>query len=194
LIAAWFLSPEVELKRDGGAAPKGGGSWRLEELLRKAAERGVKVYVMVYGEVPFTLPNGSGHAAKRIREFVPNATVIRCPRRHWGNRGGILFWAHHEKIVCIDGGRGGAFVGGMDLSFGRWDFSSHPVGDVQVDGLSWWPGKDYSNEETHVTAPVTDPHTDHMDRRSEPRLPWHDFACQVRVHASLSPLPVARGE
>ena len=36
---------------------------------------------------------------------------------------GISQWTHHEKIVVID--QSIAFLGGIDLCFGRWDTSSH---------------------------------------------------------------------
>lgn len=35
----------------------------------------------------------------------------------------MFLWAHHEKIVCID--QTTAFVGGIDLCYGRWDTSEH---------------------------------------------------------------------
>ena len=30
----------------------------------------------------------------------------------------VLFWAHHEKLCVVDGSI--AFMGGLDLCFGRW--------------------------------------------------------------------------
>lgn len=43
--------------------------------------------------------------------------VIRHPN-HYTKRG-VLFWSHHEKLVVID--QKIAFVGGIDLCYGRWD-------------------------------------------------------------------------
>lgn len=40
----------------------------------------------------------------------------------------ILYWAHHEKLCLVDGRT--AFMGGLDLCFGRWDTSSHPIADA----------------------------------------------------------------
>ena len=31
---------------------------------------------------------------------------------------GVFLWSHHEKLVVID--QTLAFVGGIDLAFGRW--------------------------------------------------------------------------
>ena len=43
--------------------------------------------------------------------------VIRHPDHY--HRGGVFLWSHHEKTVIID--QKIAFVGGIDLCFGRWD-------------------------------------------------------------------------
>lgn len=43
-------------------------------------------------------------------------------------RGGILLWAHHEKIVVID--QAYAFIGGLDLCYGRWDDRAHRLTDL----------------------------------------------------------------
>ena len=37
-------------------------------------------------------------------------------------------WAHHEKIVVID--QSIAFVGGIDLCYGRWDNKKHQLTDL----------------------------------------------------------------
>lgn len=41
---------------------------------------------------------------------------------------GVFKWAHHEKIVVID--QTLAFVGGIDLAFGRYDNNCHDLGDT----------------------------------------------------------------
>lgn len=40
----------------------------------------------------------------------------------------VYLWAHHEKIVVVD--QSVAFVGGIDLAYGRWDDSEHRLTDV----------------------------------------------------------------
>lgn len=42
----------------------------------------------------------------------------------------IFMWAHHEKTVAID--QTVAFVGGIDLAFGRWDDSQYRLTDLGV--------------------------------------------------------------
>lgn len=40
----------------------------------------------------------------------------------------VYLWAHHEKLVIID--QSVAFVGGIDLAYGRWDDDEHRLTDV----------------------------------------------------------------
>lgn len=40
----------------------------------------------------------------------------------------MWLWAHHEKIVVVDQER--AFIGGLDLCFGRDDNRDHELTDV----------------------------------------------------------------
>uniref|UniRef100_A0A915B6S4 phospholipase D n=1 Tax=Parascaris univalens TaxID=6257 RepID=A0A915B6S4_PARUN len=41
---------------------------------------------------------------------------------------GTFFWAHHEKLVIVD--QLIAFVGGVDLCYGRWDDPRHMLTDL----------------------------------------------------------------
>uniref|UniRef100_A0A6I8NTK7 Phospholipase n=1 Tax=Ornithorhynchus anatinus TaxID=9258 RepID=A0A6I8NTK7_ORNAN len=40
----------------------------------------------------------------------------------------VYLWAHHEKLVVID--QSVAFIGGIDLAYGRWDDNEHRLTDV----------------------------------------------------------------
>jgi len=40
----------------------------------------------------------------------------------------VYLWAHHEKIIVID--QSVAFVGGIDLAYGRWDDKEHRLTDI----------------------------------------------------------------
>lgn len=53
---------------------------------------------------------------------------------------GVFLWSHHEKLVVID--QTLAFVGGIDLAFGRWDTNDHNLGDphLAVDHQSFVQG------------------------------------------------------
>lgn len=57
----------------------------------------------------------------------------------------ILYWAHHEKLCLVDGSI--AFMGGLDLCYGRWDTNQHPLADCHPSNLEdiVFPGQDYNN-------------------------------------------------
>ena len=45
----------------------------------------------------------------------------------------VLYWAHHEKLCLVDGET--AFMGGLDLCYGRWDTNQHPIADAHPGDL-----------------------------------------------------------
>ncbi|KZP14182.1 hypothetical protein FIBSPDRAFT_668725, partial [Athelia psychrophila] len=51
------ISPEVYLRRPPAHHPE----WRLDRLLKRKAEAGVEIYVVVYKEVPPMVPSNSHH-------------------------------------------------------------------------------------------------------------------------------------
>ncbi|KAM3869442.1 phospholipase D2 [Diretmus argenteus] len=119
-ITDWWLSPEVFLKR-----PATDTYWRLDEILKRKAEQGVKVCVLLYKEVELALGINSGHSKRTLMNMHPNIKVMRHPD-HVSSV--VFLWAHHEKMVAID--QTVAFVGGIDLAFGRWDDSQYRLTDL----------------------------------------------------------------
>ena len=115
-----------------------------------------------------------------------NIYVQRHPSRAIDifNKNNILFWAHHEKICVVDNLV--AFIGGIDLCFGRWDTYQHVVvdnGDPSLDSSNSqpqiWPGKDYSNPRILDFHTLDKPFEDNMDRTKYPRMPWHDVSIRI---------------
>ncbi|XP_038861469.1 phospholipase D2-like isoform X2 [Salvelinus namaycush] len=116
------LSPEVFLKR-----PATDTYWRLDQILKRKAEQGVKVCVLLYKEVEMALGINSGHSKRTLMDMHPNIKVMRHPN----HMSAVVFlWAHHEKMVAID--QSVAFVGGLDLAFGRWDDSQYRLTDTET--------------------------------------------------------------
>ncbi|CAF5002256.1 unnamed protein product, partial [Rotaria sp. Silwood1] len=115
-ITDWWLSPEVMLIR-----PTDDETFRLDNILGRIAvkDAGVRVYVMLFKEMSFALGLNSLHTKKTLvskskKGFIK---VIRHPK--YNTKDGLLLWSHHEKTVVID--QKIAFVGGIDLCYGRWD-------------------------------------------------------------------------
>lgn len=190
MIHDWWLSPELYLRRPGH--PK----WRLDNILQKKAQEGVKVFVILYNEVSnnFT-PTDSGYTKSRLTALHPNIYVQRSPSHF---QTGTFYWAHHEKMCAID--ETIAFMGGLDLCFGRYDTPAHVlVDDVEQDYQKGdkkhpkllgpgtedgkeahiWPGQDYANERVAEWSDLTKPAEDLFDRTRFPRMPWHDTGLQL---------------
>ncbi|KAK9512055.1 hypothetical protein O3M35_000566 [Rhynocoris fuscipes] len=121
-IADWWLSPEIHMKRPAVL----GDYWRLDIILQRKAAQGVKIFVLLYKEVEMAIGINSYYSKQRLTSLNPdNIKVLRHPDHA---KAGILFWAHHEKMVVID--QSIAFVGGIDLCYGRWDDHIHRLTDL----------------------------------------------------------------
>nr|XP_035931528.1 phospholipase D1 isoform X7 [Halichoerus grypus] len=120
-ITDWWLSPEIFLKRPVVE----GNRWRLDCILKRKAQQGVRVFVMLYKEVELALGINSEYSKRTLMRLHPNIKVMRHPDHVSSS---VYLWAHHEKLVVID--QSVAFVGGIDLAYGRWDDNEHRLTDV----------------------------------------------------------------
>ncbi|XP_011059862.1 PREDICTED: phospholipase D1 isoform X5 [Acromyrmex echinatior] len=125
-IADWWLSPEIYMKRP----MSNGDYWRLDKILQRKAVnivQGVKIFILIYKEIEVALGINSYYSKQRLVEQCPeNIKVLRHPDHA---RAGVFLWAHHEKIVVID--QSLAFLGGIDLCYGRWDNNEHRLTDLE---------------------------------------------------------------
>ncbi|XP_018370559.1 PREDICTED: phospholipase D2 isoform X2 [Trachymyrmex cornetzi] len=122
-IADWWLSPEIHMKRP----MSNGDYWRLDKILQRKANQGVKIFILIYKEIEVALGINSYYSKQRLVEQCPeNIKVLRHPDHA---RAGVFLWAHHEKIVVID--QSLAFLGGIDLCYGRWDNNEHRLTDLE---------------------------------------------------------------
>uniref|UniRef100_A0AAY4EZK6 Phospholipase n=1 Tax=Denticeps clupeoides TaxID=299321 RepID=A0AAY4EZK6_9TELE len=189
-ITDWWLSPEIFLKRPVVE----GNHWRLDCILKRKAQQGVKIFVMLYKEVELALGINSEYSKRTLHRLHPNIKVMRHPDHVSSS---VFLWAHHEKIVVID--QSVAFVGGIDLAYGRWDDLEHRLTDVgksessqnlqaDVAGLMgntrFWHGKDYCNFVHKDWIQLDKPFDDFIDRHTTPRMPWHDISSVVHGRAA----------
>ncbi|XP_038150447.1 phospholipase D2 [Cyprinodon tularosa] len=207
-ITDWWLSPEIFLKR-----PATSNHWRLDHILKRKAEQGVKVCVLLYKEVEMALGINSDYSKRTLMNMHPNIKVMRHPD-HVSSA--VILWAHHEKMVAID--QTVAFVGGIDLAFGRWDdreyrladlgqtqngqMGEQPSKDVTDNGVAddlnadnqtetdltgntkLWLGKDYSNFIKKDWTLLDRPFEDNIDRTQVPRMPWRDLSAAMHGKAA----------
>ncbi|KAF2186349.1 phospholipase D1 [Zopfia rhizophila CBS 207.26] len=181
-IHDWWLSPELYMRRPAAISQK----WRLDRLLQRKAQEGVKIFVIIYRNINTAIPIDSEYSKFSLLDLHPNVFVQRSPNQIRQN---TFFWAHHEKICIVD--HTIAFCGGVDLCFGRWDTPQHSVVDDKLTGFELndapkdadhcqlWPGKDYSNPRVQDFYALDKPYEEMYDRTKVPRMPWHDIAMQI---------------
>jgi phospholipase D1/2 len=181
-IHDWWLSPELYLRRPAAISHK----WRLDRLLQRKAQEGVKIFVIMYRNIGAAIPIDSEYSKFSLLDLHPNVFVQRSPNQIRQN---TFFWSHHEKICVID--HTVAFCGGVDLCFGRWDTPQHVVVDDKLTGFELddnpkdadhcqlWPGKDYSNPRVQDFYALDKPYEEMYDRSKVPRMPWHDVGMQI---------------
>ncbi|KAG1225117.1 hypothetical protein G6F35_003596 [Rhizopus arrhizus] len=169
-IADWWLSPELYLRRP----PEKNQEFRIDRLLKRKAEEGVKIYIIVYKEMAVALTISSAHTKTWLQGLHKNIVVVRHPD-HRSIDNNVLFWSHHEKMVIVDNRL--AFIGGLDLCWGRYDTHSHRITDYPAKGHlhEIFPGQDYSNPRVKDFLSVTQYNLTLVDRQVTPRMPWHDM-------------------
>ena len=183
-IADWWISPELFLRRP----PFYNQEWRLDQVLKRRAEAGVKIYVVVYKEVVRALTCNSAHTKHALEGLCEpgkpghgNIRVMRHPDHNVFEHAGDMtfYWAHHEKFIVID--YASAFIGGLDLCFGRWDLRQHPMADVHPVGVrnEIFPGQDFNNNRILDFQSVADWKSNELSKADYGRMPWHDVAMGV---------------
>ena len=123
-ITDWWMCPELYLKR-----PTDDLQYRLDKILLKKANEGVKVYILLFKEVELVLNLLSLRTKRLLTQCCLNSNIHVI--RHSRNSTPIheaLLWSHHEKSVIIDQSLG--FMGGIDLCYGRWDDDFHRLVDL----------------------------------------------------------------
>lgn len=92
------------------------------------------------------------------------------------NEDTILFWAHHEKLCIVDGKV--AFMGGLDLCYGRWDTNQHAIADAHPGDLNRivFPGQDYNNARIMDFQDVSNWQNNKLDRKYNSRMGWSDVS------------------
>ncbi|KAL2807962.1 phospholipase D/nuclease [Aspergillus granulosus] len=211
-ILGWWVSPEVYLRRP----PSENEQFRLDRLLLAAAERGVKINVVVFKEVPQVMYLSSKHTKRALEALHPNISVFRYPDHISGAQGvfsstksllqsvtaagatglgkisdetlqtlfGIaggptLLWAHHEKLIICD--QQIAFIGGIDLSYGRWDTIQHPISDAHPGNLDdiVFPGQDYNNARVMDFKNLDNWEHNRLSRLTTSRMGWQDISVSL---------------
>ncbi|KAL1814457.1 hypothetical protein DCAR_0518606 [Daucus carota subsp. sativus] len=180
-ITGWSVYTEFALIRDT-RRPKPGGDIMLGELLKKKADEGVRVLMLVWDDrTSVGQLKKDGLMAthdQETEEYFRDSNVhcVLCLRNP-DDSGGIIqgltistIFTHHQKIVVVDSEmptpgsenrRVVSFVGGIDLCDGRYDTPFHSL------------------FRTLDTAHHDDFHQPNFEgaaiTKGGPREPWHDI-------------------
>ena len=113
------------------------------------------------------------------------ATVSKLPgdalKALYGmNEDVILYWAHHEKLCVVDSKI--AFMGGLDLCYGRWDTNQHAIADAHPGNLDdiVFPGQDFNNARIMDFSDVAHWENNKLDRKESSRMGWSDISVSLR--------------
>lgn len=181
-ITGWSVYTEFKLIRDEERMIEGAEGLTLGELLKKKADAGVRVNLLVWDDrtsIAFFKQDGlMGTHDEDTKNYFEGSNVncILCPRNPddalsiiQGFQIGAMF-THHQKTLIVDApvpnGEDGrrrilSFVGGIDLCDGRYDTQYHPIFRT-LNGVH--------NDDFHqpnFAGSAVD--------KGGPREPWHDI-------------------
>ncbi|RYO77046.1 hypothetical protein DL766_008963 [Monosporascus sp. MC13-8B] len=199
-ILDWWLSPELYLRRP----PARNEKYRLDNMLKAAAERGVQVCVIVYKEVTLALSCDSRHTKHALEALHPNIKVFRHPD-HVPNRKELansfagmslnpisLAKASTDALTSLYGSVGDSvlfwahheklcivdrrlcFMGGLDMC--------HPIADAHPGNLDAivFPGQDFNNARVFDFEGVNNWNHNQLDRTKGSRMGWSDISISMK--------------
>eukprot|EP00170_Pyropia_yezoensis_P004259 contig_17468_g4270 len=188
-IAGWAVDANLQLVREAPSSGVGLPDETLGELLKRKAAAGVRVAIMVWNELASVAGVSDGLMGTGDEALVAyfrgsQVAAVGVSRRDDGTSGvlgGLAvggLWTHHQKTVVVDSPPPPrhppstphltAFLGGLDLTTGRWDSPQHSL---------------FRTKTTYHAADFHQACLLGASPAYSPREPWHD------IHASVSGAP-----
>ncbi len=173
-ISDWAMDLAIHLKRKGSLIEDD----RLVNLLATVAKNDVQIRVLLWDEPPFPGLNTKDVETEAVLESILGnnsqfANHIRVIRHRPS-----MTSTHHQKFVVSGNSRSKklvAFLGGLDLTWGRWDNAQHPLVDQKSE---LFIGDDYYN------PCIYNVDSNDIDRNKHPRMPWHDVHMKIEGPAA----------
>mmetsp|Transcript_11188 Transcript_11188/g.28203 ORF Transcript_11188/g.28203 Transcript_11188/m.28203 type:complete len:665 (-) Transcript_11188:168-2162(-) len=148
----------------------------LGELLVRKASEGVPVLVMIWDEITSVsdrpaLSGLMGTFDEETKSYFKNTGVVVGAMPHPGSTLNAMYFTHHQKSVICDAAhpdgtrRAVAYMGGLDLTAGRWDTPAHNLFKT----LETAHKEDFYQ---NCCLPA-------VSSSVGPREPWHDIHCRV---------------
>jgi len=185
-ITGWSVYTQILLVQDPRRPIPGSEGVTLGELLKKKADEGVRVNLLVWDDktsVEYLHATGlmATHDQDTLDYFEnTNVNCYLCPRNPdaslsivQGMTIGTMF-THHQKTIIVDAAVPGSssgqrrilsFVGGIDLCDGRYDNQHHSLFRT----LNGVHNKDFHQPNF----------PDACIEKGGPREPWHDIHCRI---------------
>ncbi|CAI9093905.1 OLC1v1029506C1 [Oldenlandia corymbosa var. corymbosa] len=178
-ITGWSVYHLVTLVRDTEDSKKS----ILGDLLKAKSQEGVRVLLLVWDDptsrsiLGYKTEGVMNTSDEETRRFFKHSSVqvLLCPRsagkgHSWVKKQEVgTIYTHHQKTVIVDADVGDyrrkiiAFIGGLDLTTGRYDTPQHPIFRT----LQTVHKEDFHNP--NYTGSTT----------GCPREPWHDLHSQI---------------
>ncbi|XP_035538720.1 phospholipase D alpha 1-like [Juglans regia] len=184
-IAGWSVYTGITLIRDP-MRPRQDDNLTLGDLLKKKADEGVMVLMLVWDDRTFVeelkkdglMVTHNQETEEYFRDT--NVRCFLCPRNPDDRRSIVqgfeisAMFTHNQKTIVVDREvpNGGSqkrtivsFIGGIDLCGGRFDITEHPLFST----LKTIHHDDF-HQPNFATASI---------KKGGPREPWHDIHCQL---------------
>jgi phospholipase D1/2 len=179
LILAWDIDSRVELVRDGKPTvlPPRLGDF-LDALVRRTAD--LHAYILTWDFAMLYALDREWLPIYKLDWKTHKRLHFRMDDRH------PVGACHHQKVVVIDDAM--AFVGGLDLTHGRWDTSAHRPHDGRRDRVVGRVATPYHDVVMAVSGDVARALGD-LARARWRRATEHEIPVPRRVAAGASPWP-----
>ncbi|KAK7074059.1 hypothetical protein SK128_026180 [Halocaridina rubra] len=183
-VCGWSVSAKISILR-----AEGDDNRSLGELLKQKAYEGVRVRLLLWDELTSNDLKKTGTMSTEDEETAnffkgTPVVVVLAPRdRHSKDMFStkmhftMLCYTHHQKCVIADAPiqempgqrKVVAYVGGLDLTGGRYDSAEHPLFHTLI--------KEHKNDFRNRVFPT-------LTSASGPRQPWHDIHSRVEGPAA----------
>ncbi|XP_050232352.1 phospholipase D alpha 4 [Mercurialis annua] len=179
-IAGWSFNPKMALVRDPGTSLRHARGVKLGELLKRKADEGVAVRIMIWNDetsLPIIKNKGvmKTHDEDAFAYFRHTKVICKlCPRLHHKFP---TFFAHHQKTITVDTRTNNdlreimSFIGGLDLCDGRFDTEQHSL-------FQTLNTQSHCNDFYQTSIGGASLH------KGGPREPWHDAHARILGEAA----------
>lgn len=187
-IADWQMAYDVELVERGAPGFPGRLHAVIENIIK---DKPIQFRVLLYKSPTEDVGTFDDLVAEQINGLNKpgyQGSVLALQHGATSDQGDGWDYSHHQKFVVVDGEV--AFIGGIDLSYGRWETGNF---DVVIDPSKFTINEMYNpcvpklrgmnskerdiREKFNFAAPYGDKL---LDEGRQPRMPWQDVHVQLK--------------